>query len=271
LHRSNDFLTVYKQLVESSMDGILAFDREGRYTIWNTGMEKIFGIRKEERLGKHASELCPFFKLVDGTTEKNCYPAVLAGKGVIASDTPYVFPDSGRKISLEGHFSPLRDCVNNVIGGLAIIRDVTARKKSADELRRSEAYLAEAQALSHTGSYAHDVSRENIYLSEEAYRTFGFEPSIGALTYEQVRGRVHPEDVHIFEACSEEVIRGKKGRDRIFACSCQTALSNIFTALVVLHSILQAKLWKWSEPMSTLRNSIKRMPRYKGRLRRSND
>jgi len=210
LHRSNDFLTVYKQLVESSMDGILAFDREGRYTIWNTGMEKIFGIRKEERLGKHASELCPFFKLVDGTTEKNCYSAVLAGKGVIASDTPYVFPDSGRKISLEGHFSPLRDCVNNVIGGLAIIRDVTARKKSADELRRSEAYLAEAQALSHTGSYAHDVSRENIYLSEEAYRTFGFEPSIGALTYEQVRGRVHPEDVHIFEACSEEVIRGKK-------------------------------------------------------------
>jgi len=210
LHRINDFLTVYKQLVESSMDGILAFDKEGRYTIWNTGMEKIFGIRKEERLGRHASELCPFFKLVDGSTQKNCYSAVLTGNGVIAGDTPYVFPDSGREIFLEGHFSPLRGCDDKVIGGLATIRDVTARKKSADELRRSEAYLAEAQALSHTGSYAHDVSREIVYLSEEAHRIFGFDPTNASVTHEDVRSRVHPEDVPIFEACSANVIRERQ-------------------------------------------------------------
>jgi PAS domain S-box-containing protein len=210
LQRSNDFLTVYKQLVESSMDGILAFDREGRYIIWNTGMEKIFGIRKEERLGKHASELCPFFKLLDGTTQKNCYSAVLAGKGVIVSDNPYVFPDSGREIFLEGHFSPLRDCDDNVIGGLATIRDVTERKKSADALRQNEAYLAEAQALSHTGSYAHDLNRQIVYLSEEAHRIFVFDPTNTTVTYEDVRSRVHPEDVPIFEACSPNVIRERE-------------------------------------------------------------
>jgi len=213
LHLSNDALTVYKQLVESSMDGILAFDKEGRYTIWNGGMEKIFGFRDEERLGKHASELCPFFKLVDGT---NCYSAALSGNGIIASDVPYVFPDSGIEIFLEGRFSPLRNCDGDVIGGLATIRDVTESKKSADALRRSEAYLAEAQALSHTGSYAYSVAGQILYLSEEAHRTFGFDPGRGTVTYEQVQSRVHPEDVHIFEACSREVIREKKGASSDF-------------------------------------------------------
>jgi hypothetical protein len=68
-----------------------------------------------------------------------------------------------------------------------------------------------AQALSHTGSYAHDAGRKSIYLSDEAYRTFGFDPSIGTVTYEQVRSRVHPEDVTKFEACSAEVICQKRG------------------------------------------------------------
>src|SRR5262249_3088740 len=89
--------------------------------------------------------------------------------------------------------------------------DIEDRKHAEEALRRSEGYLAEAQRLSHTGSYAHDVSRNLIYLSEEAYRTFGFDPASGTVSYEQVRSRVHPEDVHIFEACSEQVIREKRG------------------------------------------------------------
>ena len=88
---------------------------------------------------------------------------------------------------------------------------VEGRAEAEKGLRRSESYLAEAQRLSHTGSYAHNVDGEIIYLSEEAYRTFGFNPESGPVNYEQVRGRVHPEDLHIFDACSKEVIRKKEG------------------------------------------------------------
>src|SRR5262249_14921671 len=61
------------------------------------------------------------------------------------------------------------------------------------------------------GSYEHGVSREFVYLSEEAHRIFGFDPTNTPVTYEDVRSRVHPEDVPTFEACSAKVIRERKG------------------------------------------------------------
>src|SRR5438132_5289549 len=63
------------------------------------------------------------------------------------------------------------------------------------ELRRSEAYLAEAQRLSHTGSWAwRGANRMGRYWSEEMYRIFGWEPQQGIPTSEDFWQRVHPED-----------------------------------------------------------------------------
>src|SRR6516162_2324862 len=125
--------TVFQKLVHSSMDGILAFDKEGRYTIWNPALERIFGINESQRLGKEATDLCPFFRQTGGM---NCYREALAGKGVLATDIPYTFAETGKQIFLDGHFSPLLDDGGNIIGGLAIIRDVTERKQVEWELRQ---------------------------------------------------------------------------------------------------------------------------------------
>jgi PAS domain S-box-containing protein len=62
------------------------------------------------------------------------------------------------------------------------------------ELRRSEAYLAEAQRLTHTGSWALDATGEPTYFSDEHYRLFGFDPELGMPTVEERLQRVHPED-----------------------------------------------------------------------------
>src|ERR1700737_2520951 len=51
------------------------------------------------------------------------------------------------------------------------------RSRAEDGLRRSEAYLAEAQRLSHTGSFGWDVSSGEIYWSRETFRIFGYEPA----------------------------------------------------------------------------------------------
>ncbi len=75
------------------------------------------------------------------------------------------------------------------------ITDVTESKRVEESLRRSERYLAEAQRLTHTGSWGwripgHDAS----HLSEEWYRMYGFDPEAGVPTWEERLQRIHPED-----------------------------------------------------------------------------
>jgi len=73
------------------------------------------------------------------------------------------------------------------------IMDITEEEKLTQELKRSEAYLAEAQSLSHTGSFGWVVSTGQIFWSEETFRIFEYEPATQP-TVELVLQRIHPED-----------------------------------------------------------------------------
>lgn len=74
-------------------------------------------------------------------------------------------------------------------------REISERKFAEEKLRLSEAYLAEAQRITHTGSWAWQVAgRDAVHLSEEWYRIYGFDPEQGAPTWEQRLQRIHPED-----------------------------------------------------------------------------
>src|SRR3977135_4035229 len=69
------------------------------------------------------------------------------------------------------------------------------RDRAEESLRRSESYLAEAQRLTHTGSWVWRVAgRDALYLSEEWYRLYGFDPEKGPPAWEERLQRVHPED-----------------------------------------------------------------------------
>jgi PAS domain S-box-containing protein len=75
------------------------------------------------------------------------------------------------------------------------VTDVTVAKESEQRLRRSEAYLAEAQRLSHTSSWAWDVRRQEFaYRSAELYRLFGFEPNHIDVPARAFQERILPED-----------------------------------------------------------------------------
>src|SRR6202048_3762209 len=72
---------------------------------------------------------------------------------------------------------------------------VSSVRKSAEEGRDSEAYLAEAQRLSHTGSWAWTPTTGDIrYWSEECYRVLGFDPHGGQPRFETFFRRIHPDD-----------------------------------------------------------------------------
>ncbi|MEA2260630.1 MAG: hypothetical protein QOJ51_3455 [Acidobacteriaceae bacterium] len=92
--------------------------------------------------------------------------------------------------------------VTFIVLGLALLtswldRRFVARTLEVQEekLQRSEAYLAEAQRLTHTGSWAWRVAgRVAVHLSEEWYRIYGFDPENGPPAFEQLLQRTHPED-----------------------------------------------------------------------------
>ena len=72
-------------------------------------------------------------------------------------------------------------------------REVLERKRVEEALRRSEAYLAEAQRLSHAGSWAFNLT-ETVYWSEENFRIWGFDPQQHPPSRDAVLQRLHPED-----------------------------------------------------------------------------
>jgi hypothetical protein len=93
--------------------------------------------------------------------------------------------------------SRLSRLVPSVQRALREARERAERKKAEEALRRSEMYLAEAQRLSHTGSFGWDPVSGEIYWSDETYRIFECEPMIKP-TVQLVLDRTHPDDrVHL--------------------------------------------------------------------------
>jgi PAS domain S-box-containing protein len=80
------------------------------------------------------------------------------------------------------------------------------------ELRRSEAYLAEAQRLTRTGSWALTVAtREIVHLSDQFYQIFGLDPERGTPSLQTVRQLIHPEDRSTAAEIVDKAIRKGKG------------------------------------------------------------
>jgi signal transduction histidine kinase len=92
---------------------------------------------------------------------------------------------------------------------IGAIMDVTAARRAEEELRRSEAYLAEAQRLSHTGSWARKLRHpEDSYWSAEGYRIFRVNPAgHPAAVLRDMRDRVHPDDWPRLQEAAEHAIR----------------------------------------------------------------
>ena len=82
--------------------------------------------------------------------------------------------------------------------GVAFVLDLSEQKRAARALRRSEAFLAEGQRLSHIGSLSWCAATGEVTLSEQLYRIYELESGRSA-TLEMMRSRVHPEDIGLLD------------------------------------------------------------------------
>ena len=124
---------IFEQLVNSSAEGIFAFDHSLRFTAWNPAMTAITGVRNTQVIGKLAHEVFPSFAAND---ETGYFANALAGRVTTIETMPSFVAAEHRGRVFESRYAPLHDERGTLIGGLAVIRDVTRRKRTQEKLQQ---------------------------------------------------------------------------------------------------------------------------------------
>ena len=159
------------------------------------------GCSREELIGRHRSDFDVDF---DEASAKSLRQRISAGESVI-------FETRHRR--KDGTSFPVEVRVGQFEQGgrrfLCLVRDITERKSAEEALRRSEAYLAESQRLSHTGTSVFNATA-TFYWSEECYRIWGLDPLQGFPDRETVWQRIHPDDRDRVHALVQEALRQKR-------------------------------------------------------------
>jgi PAS domain S-box-containing protein len=192
-------VTAFRECIDQAI-----YERECAKAILNTIADPAVVLNADLQIdsGNHAFYTL-FLELASLRTKLK---AMLAGSRAFQPiEVDHVFPGEGKRtlildarpLSLPGH-SERRVLVTfkDVTAGkqAEAANDLHAIAERKEELRRSEAFLAEAQRLSLTGSFYWRVPTGEITWSEQLYRIFGLDQ--GALvTSELIRSRVHPEDI----------------------------------------------------------------------------
>jgi PAS domain S-box-containing protein len=142
-----------QHIVEDTPEAIIFADRGGRIQVWNSGAEAMFGYRAEEALGQTLDLIIPE-RLRDRHWE-GYRKAMATGTTRYGQDllkVPGVRKD-GTRISLEFSVALLRDETGELLGPVAVIRDVTARwehdKATKERLAALEAKVQNLGKPSH--------------------------------------------------------------------------------------------------------------------------
>src|SRR4029077_2583226 len=101
----------------------------------------------------------------------------------------------------------LVDVTEQYLARMALERENAERRRAEEELRRSEAFLAEGQRISRTGSWAWNVTNREVSWSAELFRIFGLDPDATTPSYAAFVDRIHPEGRPAFQDMLEKAVR----------------------------------------------------------------
>jgi signal transduction histidine kinase len=205
-----------KAILNTVTDPLVVLSADQRIQSGNRAFYKMFQVSRDE------TQDVPLYELGNGTFAPLRSPLnemLIGSHDCEPIEVDHVIPGTGqrtllldaRPLSLPGHSErrvlvTFQDITARKQAEAAKdLRALTERKRSQEELRRSEAFLAEAQRLSSIGSFSWRVATNEITWSDELYRVFGLNPP---LTPERIRARVHPEDVSLFEKMAEHARDG---------------------------------------------------------------
>ena len=196
------------RLIVDSIPGLVAaFTPGGEVEFVNRPILEYFGKTFEElrRWG------------TGGTTHPEDLPRVVeVFTRSIVSGEPFEFEVRARRFDgvyrwFQSRGFPLRDPNGQIVRWYNLLIDIDERKRAEQDLRRSEAFLSEAQQLSRVGSLSWRVATDEITWSEQLYRIFEIDRDV-RLTLEVIGTRVHPEDLPAFK---EQIERSRRDGSQV--------------------------------------------------------
>ncbi len=128
LRETNQFAS---EIIENAGEGIVVYDRDLRYIVWNHFMEELTGMTAEDVLGRRATELFPHLReqQVDELIAR-----ALHGETVSAPDVNYYIPGTARAGWVSSVYRPHLDAAGEIAGVIGLIRDITERKQAEQQI-----------------------------------------------------------------------------------------------------------------------------------------
>jgi PAS domain S-box-containing protein len=124
-----------REVINGVKEGIIVYDRDLKVTLWNRYMEEMTGIPYEEMMGKRPFELFLFLKEAGADSQAR---AALSGTSGESEDIEYKIPRTGKSGWAKTIYSPHYDINGSIVGVIAIVREITSRKKAEYALYESE-------------------------------------------------------------------------------------------------------------------------------------
>src|SRR5215471_5799766 len=193
------------RLLVDSIPGLVA-------TFRPTGEVEFVNRQVLEYFGRSLEELSQWKQ--DDTTHPEDLPRVLeAFTRSIATGEPFAFETRARRFDgvyrwFQSRGGPVRDSHGRIVRWYNLLIDIDDRNRAEEELRRSEAFLAEGQRLAQIGNFVWNLGTGNITWSEQVYRMFEFDPGT-QVTLDRIGSRVHPEDLPLLSDMVERAQRGE--------------------------------------------------------------
>ena len=188
-------------ILNSALDCIVTIDHEGRITEFNPAAERTFGYRRDEVMGKPLDQTIMPPSLREQHRRGFTRYLATGEPSVIGKRVELTAMHSdGSEFPVE--LSITRNPSDGPPSFTGFLRDITERKQAEDRLRRSNAYLAEAQRISSTGSFSWCVDNDEISWSAEVYRMHDYPPG-SQVTVQMIADRFHPDDLPLLQAMLE--------------------------------------------------------------------
>jgi diguanylate cyclase (GGDEF)-like protein/PAS domain S-box-containing protein len=174
------------EIVADAGVGIVVYDPELRYVLFNPFMEALTGRTAAEVIGRRATELFPHARTFD---LEGLLQGALAGQTVNSPDLPMQVEATGRDCWVVATYAPRRTAQGEIVGVIGVVRDITERRRTEDALRESEERYRGLIELSPDAIAIHSAGRL-AYCNRAGARLLGYDGP------DEVTGRSVMEFVH---------------------------------------------------------------------------